>query len=158
MLIPVVSDDPVRSGSNLGYLARNSLLSPELFEGAEAGVVQEQRPTAPEAGIFLPVFVDVETGRISRLVVVHQKHRALLDQKENPNAGAVLPGVYRAGPGWALGSVVGTTRQSRSHHGSGQQANGGFRVAGIVRVLQGCRFFSALDLAYNAVEFHKRLR
>jgi hypothetical protein len=46
--------------------------------------------------IFLPVFVDVQAGRVGRLVVVHQKHGTLLHQEEYADARAMLSGMQSA--------------------------------------------------------------
>ena len=81
-LIPIISNNTIRSGAYLGYFSRYPMIAPQVFEGLVTFLGKEKWPAALKPNIFFSVFINVQTGRVSRLIVMHQENSAFLNEEE----------------------------------------------------------------------------
>jgi len=58
------------------------MIAPQVFEGLVTFLGKEQWPASPKPNIFFSVFINVQTGRVSRLIVMHQENSAFLNEEE----------------------------------------------------------------------------
>lgn len=66
----------------MGYFSRYPMIAPQVFEGLVTFLGKEQWPASLKPNIFFSVFINVQTGRVSRLIVMHQENSAFLNEEE----------------------------------------------------------------------------
>jgi hypothetical protein len=81
-LIPVISNYTIRCGAYLGYFSWNPMIAPQVFKGLVTFLGKEQWPASLKPNVFFSVFINVQTWRVSRLIVMHQENSAFLNEEK----------------------------------------------------------------------------